>query len=152
MDQPTEFSRSVLVDVVRAARGGNVEFLPPAGGHAIRYPARFQLIVTSRHEEMERDRCQARALCELCAVEIRTSEDARAPRRTLVESAERVRAARRRLSRRPPTAAKNTGFRVPDGPTKEIARTIAALDDSGETSLEHIEEALVIECTNLGQP
>ncbi len=152
MDQPTEFSRSALADVARAARDGDVEFLPPAGGHVIRYPARFQLIVTSRHEEMERDRRRARALCELCAVEIRTTEDARAPRRTLVESAERVSAARRRLSRRPPPEATNTGFRLPDGPAKEVARTIAALDGSEVVSLEHIEEALALECAEVGQP
>ena len=55
MDEPAEFDRGALVEVAGAARDGDIEFPPPAGArHAIRYPARFQLIVTSRSEDADR--------------------------------------------------------------------------------------------------
>ena len=152
IDEPAEFDRGALVDVAGAARDGDVVF-PPAPGarHAIRYPARFQLIVTSRPEEADRCLRRAPALFERCAIEIEAADDAGAPARTLVESAERVGTARRRLSRRPP-AAPTSGFDPPDGAAKEIARTIAALDSSGEVGRGHLEEAVALARAGDGRP
>ena len=55
------------------------------------------------------------------------------------------------LGRLPP-AAPGAGFEPPDGPANEIARTIAALDDSGEVGRRHLEEALALACAGEGRP
>ena len=152
LDEPAEFDSGALEDVARAARDGDVVFPPPPGTrHAIRYPARFQLIVTSRPEEADRGLRRAPALFGRCAIELAVADDAGALARTLAESAERVGAARRQLSRRL-SAAPGPGFDPPDGPAKEIARTIAALDGCGEVGRGHLEEAVALARAGDGRP
>ena len=95
LDEPAEFDSGALEDVARAARDGDVVFPPPPGTrHAIRYPARFQLIVTSRPEEA--DRGLRRAPAPLRAVRDRTRGGRR--RRGARTDPRRVRGAGRRRS------------------------------------------------------
>ena len=152
LDEPAEFDSRALVDIAGAAREGGVVCVAPSGaGHAVRYPARFQLIVTSRPEDADRGLRRASALFERCAMEIAVADDPGAPGRTFVESAERVGAARRRLDRRPP-AAPGAGFDPLDATAKEIARTIAALDGCGEVGRGHLEEAVALARAGDGRP
>ena len=144
LDEPAEFDSRALVDIAGAAREGGVVCAAPSGaGHAVRYPAGFQLIVTSRPEEADRCLRRASALFERCAMEIAVADDPGVPGRTLIESAERVGAARSRLGNRP-LAAPGAGFEPPDGTAMEIARTIAALDGCGELGRRHVEEAVAL--------
>ena len=144
MHEPAEFDCGALEDVAGAARDGDAVFPPPPGArHAIRYPARFQ----ADRDPQARGGGPGSAPRASPLRAVRDGDRGGRRRRSACTDPRRV----RRVGRRCPETAEPPAvggpglwIRPPDGPAKESARTIAALDGCGEVSRGHLEEALAL--------
>ena len=151
IDEPSELSRNTIFDLTEAARHGEIAFHPGPRRHpVISHPARFQLALATRHDDLTgRRRERISLLLDLCTIHVRIPPDSRLPdtTRTVDRMRSRVNAARERQRRRNPDGLPNA---LLDGDPHRndmppaiarLARTIADLDAGDAVAPEHVEEA-----------
>ena len=147
VDEPSELSRNTILDLAEAAKHGEIALHPGPHQHpVIRYPARFQLALATRDDDLTgRRRERISPLLDLCTMHVDIPSDSRLPdtTRTVEHMRSRVNAARGRQRRRNPNGLLNAGNHrdgLPAG-IAHLARTIADLDDVDVVTTEHVDEA-----------